>query len=418
VKLNTASLDDIRAGKVTDVYFDRAIAVLQGCGADKPVTMEVTCSSFPDGYGYAILGGLDEIAAVVDGLPIDIEAVPEGTLFLTGEPVMRLSGPYTRFGAMETAVLGLLCQASGVATKASRCKHAAGGRMVMSFGARRMHPAIAPMIERAAYLGGCDGVAVVHTAELLGIPPAGTMPHALVMVMGGLPAALEGFHRHVPESIPRVALIDTLTDEKFGALEAAQTLGQHLDSVRLDTPGSRRGDFEAILREVRWELDIRGYEHVKLVVSGDIDEAAIPHLNPLVSGYGIGTAISNARVINFALDIVEIEGAPITKRGKRSGAKDVWVCRGCGSRQVTLAGHEPPACACGGAGEALLKPFLREGKLVADLPDPGEIRQQVLADVAAWHVRHTPRGQAGTCPRSLHSVYMLPRGSALGDAEP
>jgi len=385
VKLNTASLDDIRAGKVTDVYFDRAIAVLEGCDADKPVTMEVTCSSFPEGYGYAILAGLDEVAAVVDGLSIDIDAAPEGALFLTGEPVMRLSGPYTRFGAMETALLGLLCQASGVATKASRCKHAAGDRMVISFGARRMHPAIAPMIERAAYLGGCDSVAVVHTAGLLGIPPAGTMPHALVMLMGGLRAALEGFHEHVPESVPRVALIDTFTDEKFGALEAAQTLGKRLDSVRLDTPGSRRGDFEAILREVRWELDIRGYQHVKIVVSGDIDEAAIPRLNPLVSGYGIGTAISNARVINFAMDIVAIEGAPITKRGKRSGAKDVWACRGCGARQVTLAGHEPPACPCGGAWESLLKPFLRQGKLVASLPAPGEIRQQVLAEVAAWH---------------------------------
>jgi nicotinate phosphoribosyltransferase len=392
MQLNVASLDDIRAGRVTDVYFERAIAVLENCGADRRVTMEVTCSSFPDGYDHAILAGLDEVAAVVEGLDAEIEALPEGTLFARGEPVMRLSGRYTHFGAMETAILGLLCQASGVATKAARCKHAAGERRVMSFGARRMHPAIAPMIERAAYLGGCDGVAVVQSAELLGIPPAGTMPHALIIIMGGLAPALAGFDRHVPPGVPRVALIDTFTDEKFGALEAAEALGRNLDSVRLDTPGSRRGNFAAILAEVRWELDLRGHQHVKLVVSGDIDEDVIPELNPLVSGYGIGTAISNARVINFALDIVEIEGKPITKRGKKSGAKEVWVCGGCGARRLSLRGRDPAPCGCGGAWEAQLRPFLWDGKVVAELPPPAAIRERVMGQVKAWQGRAEATG--------------------------
>lgn len=385
--LNTASLEDIRSGRVTDVYFDRAVTVLKGVGVDKAVTMEVTCSSLPADYQYAVLAGLDELAAVVEGLEIDIDAMPEGTVFQRGEPVMRLAGPYIGFGAMETAILGFLCQASGVATRAARCKWAAGERSVISFGARRMHPSIAPMIERAAYIGGCDGVAVVQSAELLGIPPVGTMPHALIMIMDGLAPALKGFHEYVSEGVPRIALIDTFTDEKIGAIVAAETLGEALDGVRLDTPGSRRGDFGAILAEVRWELDIRGYEKVELFVSGDMDEQSIAQFNPLVNGYGIGTAISNARVINFALDIVEIEGRAITKRGKKAAVKEPWVCDGCGRRKLGLASQEPAACDCGGTWQRSLEPMLRHGQLVGDLPSPQAVRARALAQVKAWHDR-------------------------------
>ena len=103
----------------------------------------------------------------------------------------------------------------------------------------------------------------------------------------------------------------------------AEALGKDLYAVRLDTPSSRRGDFYRILEEVRWELDLRGFEHVKILASGGIDEYEILQLNPLVDAYGVGTSIANAPVLNFALDIMEIEGRPMAKRGKRSGAKHV-----------------------------------------------------------------------------------------------
>ena len=97
---------------------------------------------------------------------------------------MTLVGNYLDFGVLETALLGLLCQATGIATAAARCRLAAGGRPVYSFGARRMHPTIAPMIERAAYVGGCDGVAAVKSGELLGVAPVGTMAHSLILILG------------------------------------------------------------------------------------------------------------------------------------------------------------------------------------------------------------------------------------------
>jgi len=118
-----------------------------------------------------------------------------------------------------------------------------------------------------------------------------------------------------------LSLIDTFNDEKFEAIRCAEALGERLTAVRFDTPSSRRGDMVELLREVRWELDIRGYKHVKLFVSGGLDEYEILQLNEVADAYGVGTAISNAPTINFAMDIVEIEGKPIAKRGKMAGGE-------------------------------------------------------------------------------------------------
>jgi nicotinate phosphoribosyltransferase len=263
-------------------------------------------------------------------------------------------------------VLGLLCQASGIATKAARCKQAAGERSVVSFGARRAHPVLAPMIERNAYIGGCDGVAVVASAERLGLEPVGTMPHALILLMGDAVTAAKAFDEVVDRSVKRVVLVDTFSDEKIEAVRVAEAMGQRLYAVRLDTPASRRGDRLKILREVRWELDLRGYSHVKLFVSGGIDEEDIRRLNPLADAYGVGTAISNAPVLDFALDIVEIHSKPIAKRGKPSGRKQVWRCPHCLASTVTPWERQPAkVCGCQGRPEPLLQPLLRAVRAVA-----------------------------------------------------
>ena len=261
---------------------------------------------------------------MLEGLPVDVWAMDEGTLFGPHQPVLVIEGTYVEWAEYETALLGLLCQASGIATKAARCKRAAGERQVISFGARRMHPGAGPMIERNAFIGGCDGVAVTKSAELIDADPTGTIPHSLVLLFGDTVQALGAFNEVVDPKVRRVALIDTLQDEKFEAIRVAEALGKDLYAVRLDTPSSRRGDFFQILSEVRWELDIRGFEHVKILASGGIDEYEILKLNSLVDGYGVGTSIANAPVLSFALDIMEIEGRPMAKRGKRSGAKQVW----------------------------------------------------------------------------------------------
>lgn len=377
-----ATPEEIVAGKVTDVYFRRTKQVLQAEEIDKRVLAEFTAKSFPGGASWGVFAGLEESVELLRQLDVQVQAVPEGTVIGAHQPVMTVEGSYLAFGEFETAILGLLCQASGVATKAARCRKAAGDKPVISFGARRMHPAVAPMIERNAYIGGCDGVAAIKSAELLEIEPTGTIPHALILLMGDTVAATRAFDKVVDKKVKRVSLIDTFNDEKFEAIRVAEALGENLFAVRLDTPGTRRGDFLGLLREVRWELDLRGFEHVKMFLSGGLDEHKILQYNALADAYGVGTAISNAPVLDFAMDIVAIEGEPLAKRGKWSGAKEVWRCPECLATAVVPHGQgAKQVCECGKKYEPLLQPLIEGGKLWAELPKPGAIRQYTLSQL-------------------------------------
>ena len=126
-----------------------------------------------------------------------------------------------------------------------------------------------------------------------------------------------------------MALVDTYSDEKAEAIMACETV-KDLYAVRLDTPGSRRGCFPDIIREVRWEMDLRGYNHVKIIRLRWSDDRTIKELAEAgADGFGVGTSISNAPTIDFAMDIVEKEGRPVAKRGKFGGRKFAFRCESC-----------------------------------------------------------------------------------------
>ena len=312
---------EILEGKITDVYFNRTLRILKEKGINPWVKAEFVTKSLPEEWSWAVLAGLEEIVYLLKDLPVEVRAMNEGMVFYPHQPVLEIEGYYQDFCIYETAILGLMCQATGIATKAARYKKLAGDRLVMSFGARRMHPAIAPMIERSAFIGGCDGVSVIKGGEIIGEDPLGTIPHALILCIGSTVDSVKAFDEVIDPDVNRVALIDTFNDEKFECLNVAEALGEKLYAVRFDTPSSRRGDFHHILQETRWELDLRGFEGVKFFVSGGIKEEELPYLNPLVDAYGIGTSISNAPVVDFSMDIVEMDGEPLAKRGKCSGEK-------------------------------------------------------------------------------------------------
>jgi len=390
--------EDIKKGKVTDVYFERTRQVLSAKGIDTPVRAEFFVKKMPRDYRWGVLAGIAEVAELMAGKAVNIRSLAEGEVFYPWEPVLEVEGVYRDFCIFETAILGLLCQASGVATRSARIRIAAGDKTVASFGARRMHPAIAPMIERSAYIGGCDGVAILLSAELIECEPVGTMPHGLILVIGDTLEAVKAFDDVVDKRVKRVALIDTFNDEKFEALRVAEGMGEGLYALRLDTPSSRRGDFYRIFEEVRWELDLRGFKDVKLFASGGLDEKTVQELTPVVDAFGVGTAISNAPVLDFSMDIVEVDGRPVAKRGKCSGAKDLLCCPLCGSRAVRPLGAEPGPCSCAGAFylftegdskkaepcscEGMLKsifsPLLENGVLARELPKAVDVRRYVL----------------------------------------
>lgn len=352
--LHIADFDQIKRGEVVDVYFTRTKQVLEGKGIDRRVRAEFTAKGLPGDWKWAVFAGLEEVHSLLADLDLNIRVMPEGTIIRPYEPVLEIEGRYLEFGHLETAILGLLCQASGVATMAARCRKAAGEKTLFSFGARRMHPAIAPMLERNAWIGGCDGVAVGLGAELVGREPVGTMPHALILLIGDTVEATLAFDEFIDPKVPRTSLVDTFNDERFEARRVADALGKKLTSVRLDTPSSRRGDFKKIIEEVRWELDMAGRSDVKIVISGGLTEEPIARLAPYVDAFGVGTSISNAPVVDYSMDIIEVDGEPIAKRGQKPGPKSVYRCDNCNRDVVIPMKKRPEPCTCDGHWTPLL----------------------------------------------------------------
>ena len=311
--------EEITEGRATDAYFERTETILEGEGVNPEVVAEVgEVVETPH-----VFVGLKDVANLLEGTGVDLYALPEGSAFERA-PVMRIEGNYADFGRYETSILGFICRASAVASATARLKAAAGDVPVVSFGTRREHPTTAAMIERSAHIGGADGVSHVAGAEAVGLEASGTMPHALVISMGDQKRAWKAYDEHVDDGVPRVMLCDTYEDEKKEAIDAAETLGDAVDSVRLDTTGSRRGDMRGIVEEVRWELDIRGYDDVGVFVSGGIGLEEVIELRDVVDGFGVGGSIASVSPVDFSLDIVEVEGEPAGKRGQKSGRKEVY----------------------------------------------------------------------------------------------
>jgi nicotinate phosphoribosyltransferase len=386
-RFHTATEDEIKTAQTSDVYFERTKEILEKEGlSNVHVTAEITTSSLPRNWEYGILGGVEEAAHLLEGLNIRVRSFPEGTLFRpvdssgVREPVMIIEGRYLDFCLYETPLLGLLCQASGIATMASRVRKAAGTKTIFSFGIRRAHPALAPMIDRACFIGGFDAVSSMIGAKLLGKSPTGTMSHSLIIAIGDQVRAWKSFDKYMPKDVPRIALVDTYCDEKTEAIMAAEALGKALYGVRLDTPSSRRGNFPEIIKEVRWELDCRGFEHVKIFVSGGLDDESVRGLSATgVDGFGVGTSVSNAPSIDFAMDIIEKEGKSVAKRGKLGGRKEVWRCDKCLLDYVVLEGSPSPSCTnCGNKTRPVLVKLLESGRLTSPLPSPDKIRELVL----------------------------------------
>jgi len=371
----------ILKGEITDVYFDRAVRTLEHLGfKEVKVRMEIHSYGLPKDYQWAVFSGLEEVLNLLEGKDVTVYAMPEGTLFKEIEPVMIIEGNYLDFGVYETAFLGILRHYSSISTKAARIKRLALDKTVLFFGLRALHPAIAPMVDRAAYIGGCDGVSGAFNEKTIGVKPSGTMPHALMLSVGDNVKAWKAFHEAMPPDVPRIILADTFEDERTEALKAAQLLKDKLYGIRLDTPSSRRGNFRKIVQEVRWTLNIHGFTNVKIYVSGGIDEDDIIQLRDIVDGFGVGTSIANpSEGVDFSADIVEKfengKWIPFTKRGKWPGAKQVYRCGDTPDTDViTLLDVQPPRPEC----KPLLKKVMERGKIITDLPSAKEIREYVL----------------------------------------
>ena len=312
--------EDVLSGETADIYFARTVEILRKEGIDPVATMEFFASR------AGLLCGMDEVKALLSRvLPkkkSQVWALAEGDTMKEHEVVLRITAPYQSYGLYETAIDGILAHCSGWATAARECVEAAGGIPVISFGARHVYPTVAGIMDYAAIVGGCVGCSSIAGAKLAGVEPSGTIPHALILVIGDTVEATKAFDKHMPKAVPRVALVDTFKDEVEESVRVAQAMGEKLASVRLDTPPERGRVTPDLVKEVRARLDMAGFKKVKIFVSGGINlerirqfvEAGAP-----VDAFGVGSYISGAKPIDFTADLHEIEGKPIAKRGRIPG---------------------------------------------------------------------------------------------------
>jgi len=297
----SATPEEIKNGYTTDIYFVSAQEVLRHLNLKDTI---VTAEIFPRGSG--VMCGVPEVLNLLSSTPVEIWSLSEGEEFSPKEVVMRIKGPYSAFGVFETPILGILAHSSGWATAARECKVAAGEKIVLCFGARHVHPAVAPVMERSAIVGGADGAACILGAKLAGKEPGGTIPHAAILIVGDTVIAAQVFQEVIPPHYSRIILVDTFKDEAEESLRVARALGANLEGVRLDTPEERGGVTPGLVEEVRTRLDQAGFSQVKIVVSGGLNPARIQALKDKVDIFGVGSYISGRSPIDMTMDLKEI----------------------------------------------------------------------------------------------------------------
>jgi nicotinate phosphoribosyltransferase len=237
----------------------------------------------------------------------EVWALPEGTIFFPGEPLLRVTAPIAEAQLMETSLLAIVHFQTLIASKAARVTTAAAGRPVIEFGSRRAHGIEASVLAaRAAFVGGCDGTSNTYAGYRFGIPVFGTQAHSYIMAYPEEVEAFRDFLNVFPEQ--STLLVDTY--DVRAAIEKIVALGRKPGGVRLDS-----GDVLADSLWARERLDRAGWTDVKVFASGDLDENRVENLlrgGARVDAFGVGTALStssDAPSVGVIYKLVEIEMA-------------------------------------------------------------------------------------------------------------
>ncbi|HHX24748.1 MAG TPA: nicotinate phosphoribosyltransferase, partial [Thermoanaerobacterales bacterium] len=249
----SANHDEILTGLTTDIYFVKTLEILRHMGLSKK---EVVAEVFPRRPG--VMCGVNEVMNLFKDKQIEVYAIPEGETFEPKDTVMRIKGVYEEFGIFETVLLGMIAHSSAWATAARECREVAAEKPFICFGARHVHPAIAPVMERAAIVGGADDASCILAAKLLGREPSGTIPHAVIIMAGDTVSVAKAYNDIMPPDSPRIILVDTFKDEVEETLNVAEALGKDLEGIRLDTPSERGGVTPELVYEIRNRLDQKG----------------------------------------------------------------------------------------------------------------------------------------------------------------
>jgi nicotinate phosphoribosyltransferase len=296
----------------------------------------------------------------------DVWAMPEGTIFFPGDPLLRVTAPIAEAQLVETSLLSILHFQTLIASKAARVSTSASEKPVVEFGSRRAHGIEAGILAaRASFIGGCAGTSNTYAGLRFGIPVYGTQAHSWVMAHDDEAQAFGNFLDVFPEQA--TLLVDTYGVR--GAIDKIIELGRKPGGVRLDS-----GDVLADSLWTRQRLDQVGWKDVQIFVSGDLDENRIEALlrsGAPIDAFGVGTALStsaDAPYVGVIYKLVEVEldhrirGTAKFSVEKKTypGRKQVFrLASGDGTYSSDVIGLEDELFP---ASEPLLIPVMRRGQ--------------------------------------------------------
>lgn len=316
--IHSATHDEIINGHTTDVYFLRTLDILEDLGLEEA---KVVAEIFPRKAG--VLSGMEEALALLKNKGLKVWAIEEGETFEAKDTIMRIEGAYKDFAIFETTLLGMLASASGWATASRKVKEACGDKFFLCFGARHVHPSVAPVMERAAIVGGAGGASCILAAKLSGIEPSGTVPHSAMLIAGDTLKVAQTYDKIAAPSHNRIVLVDTYKDEVEEAIRIATALNGNLYGIRLDTPSERGGVTDGLVKEMRAKLNLAGFSNVKIFVSGGLTPERIVALSEAgADAFGVGSYISAASPIDMTMDVKVVDGKAVAKRGRIPGMVD------------------------------------------------------------------------------------------------
>ncbi len=320
-ELNLTMLCDFYELTMGNGYFENGYK-------DRICYFDVFFRQCPDGGGFAIAAGLEQIVNYIQQLRFDADditylrdrklfsedflnylenfrftgdiwAVPEGTPIFPKEPIMTIRAPAIEAQLIETFVLLSINHQSLIATKANRIVRAAGGRTVLEFGSRRAQGADAAILgARAAYIGGCNGTACTISDKLFGVYAGGTMAHAWVQMFDTEYEAFKAYCQMYPNNA--TLLVDTYNTLKSGVPNAIRAFNEVLKPMGIKKCGIRldSGDIAYLSRQARKMLDEAGWTECQISASNSLDEYIIQGLlrqGAQIDMFGVGERLITAK---------------------------------------------------------------------------------------------------------------------------
>lgn len=320
-KLNLTMLCDFYELTMGNGYFEKGYK-------DRICYFDVFFRQCPDGGGFAIAAGLEQIVQYIQDLHFsaediaylrerklfseafleyladfrftgDIWAVPEGTPIFPKEPIMTIRAPAIQAQLIETFILLSINHQSLIATKANRVVRAAEGRTVLEFGSRRAQGADAAILgARAAYIGGCNGTACTISDQLFGVYAGGTMAHAWVQMFDSEYEAFKAYCELYPNNA--TLLVDTYNTLKSGVPNAIRVFNEVLKPKGITKCGIRldSGDMAYLTQKARKMLDDAGWTECLISASNSLDEYIIQdllHQGAKIDMFGVGERLITAR---------------------------------------------------------------------------------------------------------------------------